>query len=127
VLEYYRRSLDDGAVHRRWIDPRLCRTRVKDIQAYLLKKGWKPVPPDRPHVLVFEEPVVEPEGPLYQWVPENEQARDYPARIYELLAGIADFEDRPAGDVLTDILAQAAVATPVHGPGAVTQAEPATK
>ncbi len=56
MIKYHRRYLDDRDVHRRWIDPRLYAVRVADLQAYLLRKGWKPVPPDRPHVFVFQEP-----------------------------------------------------------------------
>jgi hypothetical protein len=56
MSQYHRRQLDDREVHRRWIDPRLYSVRVKDLRAYLLGKGWKEVPPDRPGVLVFQEP-----------------------------------------------------------------------
>lgn len=104
MLTYTRRHLDDNTLARRWADPRLAQVRVADIRDYLLGKGWKPAPPDRPNVLVFQEPVVDEEGPLYQWLPDSEQGRDYPARVYELLAAVAEVEDRYAGDVLTDIL-----------------------
>ena len=104
MMRYDRRFLDDSEVHRRWIDPRVYNVRVANIVAYLLGKGWKPMPPDRPHVLVFQEPVCTPDDLLYQWIPQNEQDRDYPARIYELLAALGEVEDRYAGDVLTDIL-----------------------
>jgi hypothetical protein len=82
----------------------LYQVRVADLQAYLLGKGWEAVPPDRPNVLVFREPQAAAEGPLYQCVPDNEQRRDYLARVYELLAALADVEGRYAGDVLSDIL-----------------------
>ena len=104
MIQYSSRYLDDRAVRQRWLDPRLYQVRVADIQDYLLRKGWKIVPPDRHHVLVFQEPVVTESGPLYQFVPDTEERRDYPARVYELLAALAEIEDRYAGDVLTDIL-----------------------
>ncbi len=106
MLNYTRRFLDERTVRRRWLDPRLAEVRVADIRAYLLSKGWKPVPPDRTGVLAFEEPVVDEDGPLYQWIPENEQSRDYPAHVYELLAVLAEIEDRSAVKVLTDLLGQ---------------------
>src|ERR1700694_4872403 len=103
MIKYHRRYLDDREVHRRWIDSRLCAVRVADLQAYLLRKGWKPVAPDRPHVLVFQEPGTEEDGPRYQFVPDSEQGRDYPAQVYERIAALAEIEDRYAGDVLTDV------------------------
>jgi hypothetical protein len=117
MTEYYRRHLDDRQVHRRWIDPRMFSVRIEAIQSYLLGKGWKSVPTDRPHVLVFQEPVVGPEGPLYQWVPDSEHGRDFPQQVYELLAAIADVENRYAGDVLTDILRERREDSVKNGPG----------
>jgi hypothetical protein len=117
VIRYNSRYLDDRAVQQRWLDPRLHAVRVADIQKYLLRKGWKPVPPDRPHVLVFEEPTTGEGGSLYQFVPDTEQRRDYVARVYELLAGVAEVENRHAGGVLADILRQAAEPVPANGPG----------
>src|SRR5947209_11795400 len=99
MTRYYSRYLDERSVRRRWTDPRQDTVRVPDIQAYLMRKGSKPVPPDRPGVLVFQEPGSPEGGPFYQFVPETEQRRDYAARIYELLAALADIEDRYAGDV----------------------------
>ena len=116
MTSYECRFLDDREVQRRWTDPRLFRVRVADLQAYLLRHGWQPAPPDRPHVLVFREPEVGEDGPLYQWVPDSENYRDYPARVYELLAAVAEIEDRYAGDVLTDVL-RAAGQEPPNGAG----------
>jgi hypothetical protein len=104
MTQYVRRHLDDREMHRRWIDPRMYSLRVPDIRAYLLRKNWKEVPPDRPGVLVFEEPGSGEDGPLYQWVPDSEQSREYPQGVYELLASLAEIEDRFAGDVLSDML-----------------------
>jgi hypothetical protein len=105
VRNYVRRHLDDREVHRRWIDPRLYSLRLADIRAYLLQKGWREVEPDRPGVLVFEEPTASPDGPLYQWVPDSEQRREYPQAVYELLAAVAELEGRHAGAVLEEMLA----------------------
>lgn len=127
MIKYTSRYLDDRAMHQRWIDPRLRTVRIADIQAYLLRKGWQPVPPDRPGVLVFQEPTVDEDGPLYQFVPDTEQRRDYVARIYELLAALGEIENRYAGDVLTDILRQPVESAPANGPGVSLTAEPAPK
>lgn len=127
MIQYYSRYLDDRDVFQRWLDPRLRRVRVADIQTYLLRKGWKPVPPDRPYVLVFQEPTVSEQGPLYQFVPETEQRRDYVARIYELIAALSEIEDRYAGDVLTDILHQSPDSVPADGSGVPLSIEPSPK
>lgn len=117
MIKYHRRYLEDRDVQRRWIDPRLRQVRVANIVAYLRSKGWKSVPPDSPHDLVFQEPILAPDGPLYQWVPVTEQRRDYLARIYELLAALGEIEDRYAGDVLADILQQSPESVPADGSG----------
>ena len=128
MIRYSRRYLDDREKHRRWVDPRLHSVRAADLQAYLLHKGWKPVPPDRPGVLVFQEPAVKEGGPLYQFVPLDEEWEGYPAQVYELLAALAEIEDRYAGDVLTDILRHStAEATSANGPAVPTKAESAPK
>lgn len=117
MMKYYRRYLDDRDVHRRWLDPRLYQVRVASIVAYLRSKGWKQAPSDSQHDLVFQEPVLTAEGPLYQWIPVTEQRQDYFARIFELLAALGEIEDRYAGDVLTDILRQSPESVPADGSG----------
>jgi hypothetical protein len=125
MIRYSSRYLDDRAIQRRWTDPRLDTVRISDIQAYLLRRRWKPVPPDRPGVLVFQEPGSGEEEPLYQFVPDTEQRRDYLTRVYELLAALAEIEDRYAGDILSDILRQSSPeSVPANGPAAPTQPEP---
>lgn len=127
MIQYYSRYLDDRAVFQRWLDPRLRKVRVADIQTYLLRKGWKPAAPDRSYVLVFQEPTLSGQGPLYQFVPDTEQRPDYLTRIYELLAALGEIEDRYAGDVLTDILRQPPESVPANGPGVPLPIEPAPK
>jgi hypothetical protein len=128
MIQYSRRYLDDREKHRRWVDPRLASVRAADLQAYLLHKGWKPMPPDRPGVLVFQEPPLSEDGPFYQFVPLDEEWEGYPAQVYELIAALAMIEDRYAGDVLTDILQHStAAATSGNGPAGPTKAEAVRK
>lgn len=103
---YLRRSIDPRHQYRRWLDPRLRTLRVADVRAYLLQHGWKPLPPDRPGMLAFQEPSGEiVDGrPVCQFVPEDEQADDYSLRMFELLTGLAELEDRQASRVIDDIL-----------------------
>jgi hypothetical protein len=57
-------------------------------------------------MLAFQEPTGEVvDGRrLCQFVPEDEHADDYPLRMFELLTGLAEFEDRQASQVIDDIL-----------------------
>jgi len=96
--------------------------RLEQIRAYLLKRCWKEAPPDQPGVVVFEEPAQSEDGPLYQWVPDSEQRREYLQGVYELLAAVAEVEDRSAGEVLADMLKNAPVNV-VNGPQSVATAE----
>jgi hypothetical protein len=58
--------------------------------------------------LVFQEPGTENgEVSFYQFVPDAEHYPDYRLHIFELLSGIAEFEDRQASVVIDDILQQA--------------------
>jgi hypothetical protein len=104
VIRYYRRHLDPNSLRRRWLDPRLNAVRVADLTDYLNRKGWKQVPSDRSGFLVFEEPMVGSDGPLYQFVPETEAWDGFAAWVYELIGALAEYEDRFAGDVLADVL-----------------------
>jgi hypothetical protein len=117
TTSYLRRSIDPRNPYRRWIDPRLRSLRRAAVDAYLLQRGWKPLPSDRKGILVFQEPTGEHvDGrPLCQFVPEYEAAADYPLRMFELLTGLAEFEDRQASEVIEDIL-RLAVASPPNGP-----------
>jgi hypothetical protein len=113
VIKYYRRFIAPERYLSRWLDPRLETLRVAEVQAYLLRRGWKPVPPDRPHTLVFQEPPGEEEGePLYQFVPDVETRPDYARQMVELITLLAFFEDRHPVQILEDILGEAARGQP---------------
>jgi hypothetical protein len=86
-----------------WIDPRVAQVRSAAAQAYLRLHGWNPLPPDQPHLLLFEGPPGG-EDSLTEQVPLLEQGRDYTQRVIELITDLALAEDRYAVDVLNDIL-----------------------
>lgn len=46
MIKYYRRFLDDQAVQRRWLGPRLFGVRLVQLAEYLRDKSWRQVPPD---------------------------------------------------------------------------------
>lgn len=64
------------------------------------------MPPDRPGVLAFQEPAGETvDGrPVCQFVPDSEGYDDYPMLMFELITGLAEFEDRQASEIIDDIL-----------------------
>jgi hypothetical protein len=114
TMKYLRRAIDPQRQYRRWIDPRVRTLRLADVTAYLRSRDWKELPPDRPGLLAFQEPTGELVNgrPLCQFVPNSEAYEDYPLRLFELLTGLAEFEDRQAADVIEDILRLASQGSP---------------
>lgn len=95
--------------HRVWVDPRLAQVRVEGIRAYLLGRGWRLQPYPGPELLVFEGPTDDDGQPIVQVLPSSEQMRDFSLRVEELIAALSILEDRPAADILSDILNEASV------------------
>lgn len=108
MIKYYRRFIAPERYLSRWLDPRLGSLRVADVQAYLERRGWKPVPPDRPRTLVFQEPPTAEEGePLYQFVPDSEGHPEYARQMVDLITHLAYFEDRHPVQILDEIVGRA--------------------
>jgi hypothetical protein len=87
-----------------WIDPRIRSVRPADAQAYLRRHGWKLQPFPQSQIQVFEGPADDAGEPIIQVVPLSEKASDYLQSIMDLVTALAAIEDRPAVDVLNDIL-----------------------
>lgn len=87
----------------RWVDPRVQKVKVADLQRYLLKHGWKEQKPD-PDLLVFEGPRDDYGKPIIQVLPAGEHYADFRQRVIELITALAVIEDRSAQAVLDDIL-----------------------
>jgi len=106
TMQYVRRSIDPVNQYRRWIDPRAGALKLAAVTAYLRQRSWRELPPDRPGMLAFQEPTGATANgkPLCQFVPDSEEYDDYPVRMFELLTGLAEFEDRQASEVIDDIL-----------------------
>lgn len=98
--------------HRVWINPRLSLVRAADVRSYLLGRGWRLQPHPGLELLVFEGPADDDGEPIVQVLPSSEQMRDFPLRVEELIAALSILEDRPAPDILSDILSEGAVKVP---------------
>lgn len=94
--------------HRVWVDPRLSLVRVAGVRSYLLGRGWRLQPHPAAELLVFEGPADDDGQPIVQVLPSSEQMRDFPLRTEELIAAVSILEDRPARDIVSDILNQGA-------------------
>jgi hypothetical protein len=113
---YLRRAPDPERPYRRWIDLRYRALRIVDMVDYLVDRGWKEIPPDRPGFRAFQEPGgIEEDGrPCCQFVPDREES-DLPRWMFELLSGLAEVEDRQASAIIDDILRLAEQRRQVNG------------
>lgn len=105
-MRYLQRSIDPGQQSRRWIDPRVYSLRLADVIAYLARHGWRRLEPDRKGLLPFQEPTgAAVDGrPVCPFVPDAEGYTDYGRVMFELVTGVAEFEERQATEVIDDIL-----------------------
>jgi len=104
-----------------WGDPRIHQVRAEQVRAYLLARGWQLQPYPGPELLVFGGPVDDDGQPVVQVLPSSERQRDFPLRLEELIAALSVMEDRPAAEVLSDVLR---VSVPPPGPPGVTGGAP---
>ena len=98
-------------LYRRWVDPRYMSLRLADVTAYLESRGWKLLPPDRWTFLCYQEPdggQSADGSSLCQFVPDSEQYDDYGMRMFELITGLAELEQRQASAIIDDILGTSA-------------------
>jgi hypothetical protein len=111
----------------RWVDPRIERVRVTDLQAYFLSRGWKPRPTPSPALLRFEKPTRRGKAAIYQMVPSSEQSIDFRQRVAELLTTLSKLEDRHPVAVLDDVLASGQASPDLNGANEPAQARVANR
>jgi len=105
MTRYRRRDVNPRNQYRRWIDPRVRTLPLANIIAYLQRRGWVEQTTDRPGFRVFAEPIASDDGETYcQFVPDSEEGEDYGVRLFELVTGLAEVENRQATAVIDDIL-----------------------
>lgn len=88
-----------------WVDPRVESVTVAGVRSYLLARGWRLGAYPGPELLVFEGPSDDDGQPIMQVVPSSERMSDFRMRVEELIGALSVIEDRPARDVLEDVLA----------------------
>ena len=87
-----------------WIDPRILQVRPEEAQAYLSHLGWHLAgPAANPNLLLFDPPQDKEEGPTFM-VPVRLDQGPAVQWMIDLVTEVALWQDRYAGDVLTDIL-----------------------
>jgi hypothetical protein len=110
-----------------WIDPRILQVRPEAVRAYLLAHGWLYLgPAGIPDMLMFDTPQPRDDKPNVI-VPLKLEHGSQVQRLIELIAEVALYENRYAGDVLTDMLRQPVESVPADGPGVPLSSEPAPK
>lgn len=105
-----------------WIDHRVTQVRVAPAREYLLRHGWEPLDTADTAITLFAGPVADSGRRVTQVLPLSEQGDDYVEAIVRLITNLAILEDRPAVEVLEEMLG---VTTPAangtaNGPPAVT-------
>jgi len=88
-----------------WVDPRIDRVSVDNVRAYLQARRWRLQPFPGPDLLVFEGPNDDRGEPIIQVLPSSKRCNDFRLRVEDLIGALCVLEDRPAADILTDILA----------------------
>lgn len=105
-VQFVRRYVDPREQYRRWIDPRVGTLQPADLITYLRQQEWKELPPERNGLLAFQEPggAVADGRPFCQFVPLHQHYNDYAQVVFELLTGLAEYENRQASEVIDAIL-----------------------
>lgn len=100
---------------RPWIDPRVRQVKPEQAKAYLLGHGWRPQPYARPQLWRFRGPSDDDGKPIELYVPTVEHGRDYVDSIVFLITALATIEDRPAIQVLDDMLTASVPSVAANG------------
>jgi hypothetical protein len=81
--------------------------RVTQVRSYLLGKGWKLRPGRRKDAILLEGPVDDEGEPLVWQFPSDEHFIDYGRCVESLVKALEVIEQRPAEQILNDMLAEA--------------------
>lgn len=90
-----------------WIDPRIKELLPANLEAYLVRHGWKRLKLDKERGYRFYvDPEDKKDGPVLSLPPEVNDPSDLDHMINQV-STLALYEKRYAADVLTDLLASA--------------------
>ncbi len=94
----------------------------QQVRSYAIAKGWQRVPNVNGNIALFNHPGA-------QWdqliVPMDESFDDYAKRLQDVVENLAEFEGRPAAEVLNDLLTPESdilryrIASPATGRGSI--------
>jgi hypothetical protein len=87
-----------------WIDRRVVHVRSTAAADYLRRHGWESVAGANANYQLFAGPVAASGQRVTQPVPLFEDTGEYVQRIIELITNVAILEDRPAVEVLEEML-----------------------
>jgi hypothetical protein len=87
-----------------WIDRRVTQVRAAAAKDYLLRHGWEPLDTADTAIKLFAGPVADSGRRVTQPLPLLEQADDHVEAIIRLVTNLAVLEDRPAVEVLEEML-----------------------
>jgi hypothetical protein len=93
-------------IHNPWIDPRIEQVCPEEARKYLLRCGWKLIGPANNLALTLYEGPGGGENVPAVLLPSQAADGAMLQRMIDLIAAVAAFEGRYAGDVLTDMLPQ---------------------
>lgn len=91
---------------RAWVDPRIKQLTAEKVRAYMLCHGWQSQPFPGPELLVFGGLQDDDGEPIVQIVPSSERMSDFRVRTEELIGALSVIEDRPAVEILVEMLNQ---------------------
>jgi hypothetical protein len=86
------------------MDPLYRCVTIADLRSYLLRTGWQVKPFKQGNVIYFEGPLADDGTPLVQLVPASANYRDFPMRVGEIVSALSGIEQRPASEILRDII-----------------------
>ena len=74
----------------RWVDPRIQKVRVANVQSYFLRRGWSLQPNPNPNLLRFEQRARGNGPPLFQMIPASEKFADFRQGLAELITTLSE-------------------------------------
>ena len=88
----------------RWVDPRVQKVKLAQVQAYFALLGWVIVPNANPNFIRYERAKKGKGETFYRVIPSAEDYSSFPQDVAELITTLSELENRHPVAVLDDIL-----------------------